>query len=184
MRYSGFWLLLGIGVMSCSSDFTPTVYVGMAYQVRCLDCQPRALDDKARDIKAVDGEDGHQLACRVDDSTGTKRVTFSVVHESTDETKNYTVQISNGNVAGDESDGPCQVKVIEGANTYQGACGTDDPSMDRPCQVSFNVDKGVLKGTLYCANIQNEATANVTRYFVAPLLRSAASFEIYGCSGI
>jgi len=184
MRYPGFWLLLGIGVLSCSSDFTPTVYVGMSYQVRCIDCQPRALDDTARNVKTVDEENGHQTACRVDSSSGTKRVTFSVEHDSSDESKNYSVQISNGNVTGDESDGPCQVTVVEGANTYQGACGTDEPTADRPCQVSFNVDKGVLKGNLYCADITNEATANVTRYIVAPLTRGAASFEVYGCPGL
>jgi len=183
MRNPGFWLLLGFGVFGCTSDTTPTVYVGTAYQVRCIDCQPRAQDDAVRSIKAVEGEAGHRLACRIDNESGTKRATFSVVHDSADEAKNYALELNDANLS-EESDGPCEVRVVDGANTYKGACGSDEPTEDRPCQVSVRLEGRVLKGNIYCAKIPSDATANITRYVVAPLTRDPAQFEIYGCSGL
>ena len=183
MRTPGTWLLLGFGLVSCTSDTTPTVYVGLSYQIRCLDCQPRALDDVARNVKAVDEEAGHRLACRVEDRDGTKRVTFSLAHDSSDETKNYSLRVNNGNLTGGTDD-PCELTIVEGANTYKGGCSSEEPNADRPCQVSFELDRSVLRGSLYCNNIGNEATANVTRYVVAPLSREPVKFEIYGCTGL
>jgi hypothetical protein len=180
MRIPGFWLWLscGVGIVAswgCSSDFTPTVYVGMSYQVRCVDCQPRALDDAARSVKAVDAEAGFKLSCKADSTGGTKRVSFSIVHDSATSEQSYTLS---------ESDGPCSVRVVEGANTYEGACGTDDPTEDRPCKVGFEVKGGVINGSLYCAKIASDASSSIARYVTTPLTRDPAKFEIYGCEGL
>ena len=183
MRTLGLSLLLSCGVLACTSDTAPVVYVGMSYQVRCLDCQPRAQDDAARNIKAVDDEAGYKLSCAVDSMTGTKRVTVDIVHESANSEQSYSLSVSNASLA-EESDGPCSVRVVEGANTYQGACGSAEPNEDRPCQVSFEVKRGVLKGSLYCKEIASDASSSLTRYLVAPITRDPATFEIYGCSGL
>lgn len=186
MRVPGFWLWLGcgVGLFGCTSDTAPTVYVGMAYQVRCIDCQPRALDDAARDVKAVDAEAGYKLTCAADKMSGTKRVSFSVEHASTNSDNSYSLSVSHANIEGEESDGPCSVRVVEGANTYEGACGSDDPTEDRPCKISFDIKSGVLNGSLYCAKIASDASASIVRYVAAPLSKDPSKFEIHGCSGL
>jgi hypothetical protein len=186
MRIPGFWLWLScsVGVLGCSSETAPTVYVGMSYQVRCIDCQPRAVDDAARSVKAVDSESGYKLTCKVDNDSGTKRVGFSIVHESANADQRYSLSVSHANLNDEESDGPCSVRVIEGANTYEGGCGSDDPTEDRPCKVSFEVKGGVLHGSLFCSKIASDATAAIVRYVAAPLSRDPSDFEIYGCTGL
>ena len=186
MRRPGFWLWLSCsaGIFACSSDTAPTVYVGMAYQVRCIDCQPRALDDAERDVKAVDADAGFKLTCAASTQSGAKRVSFSIVHESATEEQRYTLAVSHAKLDGEETDGPCSVRVVEGANTYEGPCGSDDPSEERPCKVSFEVKGGVLNGSLYCAKLPSDASSSIQRYVVAPLSRDPAKFEIHGCQGI
>ena len=186
MRIPGFWLWLScsVGVLGCTSDTAPTVYVGMSYQVRCIDCQPRALDDAARNVKAVDAESGYKLSCKVDNDGGTRRVGFSIVHDSAKSDQSYSLSVSHANLTDEESDGPCSVRVVEGANTYEGACGSDDPSEDRPCKISFEVKGGVIHGSLYCAKLQSDATSGILRYVTAPVSRDAAEFEIHGCTDL
>jgi hypothetical protein len=183
---------VGLGLLSllavltgCTSETTPIVYIGMTYQVRCLDCQPRDTDPNPRDIRAVDGEAGYNLQCAVTKSGGTRRVTFSAEHQSSDSTKKYLLTVSGGRLDGEESDGPCVVRVIEGDTTYKGDCSTDDPTTERPCQVSFKEKNGVIKGSLYCDKIPVDGNLTQIRYLVAPYSsEDPAEFELYGCSGL
>ena len=108
---------------------------------------------------------------------------FSIVHESSDSARSYSLELDDASL-GEETDGPCSVRVVEGANTYEGACGSGDPSEDRPCQVSLRIEKDVLRGSIYCANIASDASSAITRHVVAPISTEPATFEIYGCSGI
>jgi hypothetical protein len=176
---------LGFGVLACTSDTSPTVYVDLAYQVRCNDCQPRVTDESAHSIKAVNGENGLDLRCRAESSSGVKRVNIRAAHFSELSTENYAFTIENGSLEGDESDGPCRVEVIEGNDTFLGACSTDEPSEDFPCKVTFNIDKGVVKGTAYCYRITKVGVPSEFRYVVLPGERAeAATFQAYGCEGL
>ena len=130
---------------------------------------------------------GFKLTCAASTQSGAKRVSFSIMHESATEEQRYTLAVSHAKLDGEETDGPCSVRVVEGANTYEGPCGSDDPSEDRPCKVSVKVEKGVLKGSLYCAKIPSDASSSIVRYVTAPISRDSrepAQFEIHGCQGI
>jgi hypothetical protein len=190
MRSTGSSLIgLALGALSlaaCSSESTPAVYMDLSYQVRCLDCEPRAADYPERMIKNVDGEDGYALKCEVTQTAGARRVTFSSTHldpkaSSTD----HVFKISLGNIDRDDAEHPCEVKVIEGANSYVGAGTSDPPSDAAPCQARFSVKDGVITGGVYCDNIPGEVDATTTRYVVAPATRSdPAAFKLYGCAGL
>lgn len=179
------WPILLACSASCSSDTTPTVYIQLSYQVRCLDCNPRAPDDNEHDVKNVDGEDGYNLSCTVKKEDGERKVTFTADHLSSDSGSNYSFKLENGNLDGDDTSGECQVTIIEGDNTYKSPCSSDAPSDDSPCQAQFSVDNGVIKGGVLCNNIVNEATSALTRYVVAPGSRTdQAKFALYGCGGL
>lgn len=174
-----------LAAASCTSDTTPIVYIGMAYQVRCLDCQPRVPDDNAHDVRAVDGEAGYNMACVARREDGTRRLTFSAEHKNNDSARNYTLQVRSARLAGEESDGPCEVRIIEGDNTYVAACSSDEPSSDRPCQVTTELKGDVVKGKIYCDKVPSEVSLTSVRYLVAPYTQSdPAEFELYGCAGI
>lgn len=176
------WMLgLGLGAFACTSDTTPVIYVDLSYQVRCLDCDPRAPDSAARRIKAVEGELGLKLECRARSIEGTRRVTWLSDHRRQNSDDSYMLSITNLNIEGEESEGPCEVAITEGPNTYKGACGSDDPTPGRPCKVSVDVEDGVVRGEVYCDDIPNEVTNSLTRYLVAPVSREPATFQVYGC---
>jgi hypothetical protein len=188
MRSTSVWLgllsLLAV-LASCTSDTTPIVYIGMTYQVRCLDCQPRDSDPNPRDVRAVDGEAGYNLECAVTKTGSTRRVTFSAENQSSDSARSYLLTVRAGRLGGDESDGPCEVRVKEGDSTYEAACSSDAPSTERPCQVSFKEKNGVIKGQLYCNKILSDVGPSRFRYLVAPYTsEDPAEFELYGCSGL
>lgn len=182
----GLGLLCLLAVLtSCTSETTPIVYIGMTYQVRCLDCNPRDTDPNPRDIRAVDGEAGYNLQCAVNKTGGTRRVTFGAERQSSDSTKTYLIEVKGARIGGEESDGPCQVRVVEGDTTYVGPCSTDEPSSERPCQVSLKEKGGVIKGSLKCNRIPMEGSPTFIRYVVAPYSsEDPAELELYGCEGL
>jgi hypothetical protein len=175
---------LGLVVSACTSDGTPTVYMALSYQVRCQNCQPRAPDDAAHQIKNVNTELGLKLECTVRDIQSVRRVNFSATHNSTDSNDNFAITLENGRLGDDESDGPCDLRVVEGNNTYEGACGTDDPSSDHPCQAHFREENGIIRGDLQCQNIPNMSNLTSQRYVYEPGTTDALKFEIYGCGGL
>jgi hypothetical protein len=187
MRSTPVWLgvlsLLAV-FASCTSETTPIVYIGMTYQVRCLDCQPREPDPNPRDIRAVDGEAGYNLDCSVNKSGSTRRVTFSAEHQSTDVARKYLLTVRGARIGGEESEGPCEVRVVEGDTTYVAACSTDEPTTERPCQVNVSERNGVLKGDLYCNKMPSNASLSQVRYVVAPYTEDPVDLELYGCAGL
>ena len=188
MRSTPVWLgvltLLGV-FASCTSETTPIVYIGMTYQVRCLDCQPREPDPTPRDIRAVDGEAGYSLNCSVSKSGGTPRVTFSAEHQGDSAENKYVLSVRNARLGGDESEGPCDVRVIEGNNTYVSDCSTEAPTTERPCQVKLKEKGGVVSGELYCSKMPSDASLNQVRHLVAPFTETdPVKLDLYGCRGL
>ena len=188
MRSTPMWLgvlsLLGV-FASCTSETTPIVYIGMTYQVRCLDCQPREPDPIPRDIRAVDGEAGYGLDCTVTRSGGSQRVSFSAEHQSRDADDGYLLSVKGARLGGEESDGPCSVRVIEGNNTYVAACSTDEPTTERPCQITLKEKGGVVSGELYCKQMPNDVSLSQVRHLVAPYTETdPVELELYGCRGL
>lgn len=182
---STLWLLgLGVALFACTSDTTRVVYMDLSYQVRCLDCRPAAPDESAHRIKAVEGEGGLALSCQVTQDGDTRRISFSSSFQGAGGNDKYVLRVDRADLDGSSND-PCLVHIEESGNTYEGACGSDDPSEDRPCKVELSVEDGVVKGSLHCASIENLGSATDIRYLVSPLTRdTAAPFMIYGCKSL
>ena len=70
-------LLLGSTVGACVDEDPAPVLIEIDYQVRCLDCQPRAADEPPHDIHALQGRMGFRVSCTRDKVGGTKIVSFS-----------------------------------------------------------------------------------------------------------
>jgi hypothetical protein len=175
--------LLGIGVVAtaCSTEDEHVVYAALSYQIRCLEgCEPRVPDLPGHEIKAVDGEGGISLDCRVRDIGGTPRVSFSASFHD----PSFSFGIDNGNLEGEESDGPCSVRLVEDNNTYVGACGSDSPTQERPCEITLYVEHNVVKGSVFCNQIPNDANMTSTRWLTLPSTREPATFELHGCKDI
>ena len=174
-----------LAAVSCTSETTPIVYIGMAYQVRCLDCQPRVPDANAHDVRAVDGEAGYNMSCVANRDGGSRHVTFSAEHKNDDSARTYTVSVRNARLAAEESDGICEVRIIEGDNTFVAPCSTDEPSSEHPCQVTTELKGDVVKGKIFCDKVPSEVSQTSVRSLVAPYTRTdPAEFELYGCAGL
>jgi hypothetical protein len=188
MRSTPVWLgvlsLLGV-FASCTSENAPIVYIGMTYQVRCLDCQPREPDPTPRDVRAVDGEAGFSLDCAVSTSGGTKRVSFGAEHQGESAENKYVLSVRNARIGGEESEGPCEVRVIEGNNTYVAGCSTEAPTTERPCQITLKEKAGVVSGKLYCNKMPSDVSLNQVRHLVAPFTEDEpVELDLYGCGGL
>jgi hypothetical protein len=187
MRSTALLLGLGCAVMACSSDTTPVIYMDLQYQVRCLDCEPRGPDDAAHKIKVVEGEDDYNLNCTVVRSGGVRRVTFTASRlDKKDSSSSRVFEVRSASLDGDDNDASqCQVHVVEGDNTYDSTCSSDDPSGDTPCQATLSEKGGIISGSLFCDKIPNLVSATTSRYVVKPASTSdGAPFKIYGCKGL
>jgi hypothetical protein len=187
MRATWISLVLGCALAGCTSESTPVIYMSLAYQVRCIDCEPRGPDDPAREIKHVDGEDDYDLDCEVRRVDGTRRVTFSASQidpKMPSTNKSFGIELAA--IDEDDSELNCTVNVVESGNAYQGACSSDAPEdSGGPCQVNLRVQKGVIKGGVYCDDLPNRNDPSTARYLVEPSTRSdPATIEIHGCRGL
>lgn len=112
-------------------------------------------------------------------------MSFSIEHQSKDADDKYLLSVRNARLGGEESEGPCDVRVIEGNNTYVGGCSSEEPSSERPCQISLREKAGVITGELYCRQIPNNVSLAQIRYLVAPRTEDEpAELELYGCRGL
>jgi hypothetical protein len=167
---------------ACTEADPPSVYVEADYQVRCLDCEPRAADEPAHDVRAVEGQRDFQVFCTRDRVAGVSVVSFGADSDR--------VQV-NGNqgfgfevrtmVPGADPGSSCQVLLHEGVNRYEGRCSAAEPDPEIPCQVTSSAEGGTLRGSLLCANLPNASSAQLRRAVVRSLTREPAEFEVHGC---
>jgi hypothetical protein len=136
-------------------------------------------------VRAVDGEAGFNLDCAVSTSGSTRRVSFSAEHQGESSANKYVLSVRAARLGGEESDGPCEVRVIEGNNTYIADCSTESPTTERPCQVSLKEKGGVLSGELYCNKMPSDASLSQVRHLVAPYTTTdPVELDLYGCRGL
>ncbi len=168
--------------LACVNSDPAPVFVDVSYQLRCIDCEPRAADDSAHTINALDGENGYSVTCNVDRRGKDRLVTFSAgVSDSTHPSKSYAFKIFQADVDKSDPGGSCHTEVVEGSNTYDGPCSSGDPSSDWPCQLKLKLKNGVIKGTVLCNAIPNHNDSTLTRHLVDPGTMDPVSFEIHGC---
>jgi hypothetical protein len=186
-RLLAFCLVAAPVLTACVNQDPAPLFADIAYQVRCVDCTPRAMDDSPHMVSALDGDSGYKVACGATRPTKDLAITFSATfidakHPST----NHSIKILQADIESKTNPGAgCRVVVSEGSNTYEGKCTSGSPTDDQPCQVKFKpVAQGIVKGTLLCQNIPNNSEATLTRHLVSPGTDKPASFEVDGCTGL
>jgi hypothetical protein len=173
-------LLPGAGLAACVNEDPAPVVVEIDYQVRCLDCQPRAADDPPHDITALMGKQGFRVSCTGDDYGDTKAISFSAETNELQANGNQGFGLAIRQALPGDDPGPsCRVNAREDVNEYEGRCSADDPTDEIPCQVAMDFEDGLLKGTVLCRNIPDEVGAR--RSIVASGSVEPAEFTVHGC---
>jgi len=170
---------------SCVTNDPAPLYADVNYQVRCIDCEPRAVDDTPHHITALDGEKGFDVACTTQSVSGGRLVTFNAsLIDSKHPTSTYAFKILQANVDKQDPGSSCRVQIVEGNNTYERHCTSRDPTADVPCHVKISDVKGSAKGSVLCGELPNRNDMTVTRHLVKPGTSDPAPFEIQGCPGL
>lgn len=171
--------------LACAEEDPPPLFVDLDYQVRCIDCEPRAADDAVRRVMALDGEDGFSVDCNVARREGDRLVTFTAAYTDEERSRNsYSFGVIQANLDASGPGGSCRVVAVEGDNSYEGKCTGGDPSEEEPCRVELEAEDDIVMGSVLCENIPNRNSAMITRHLVAPNSESAARFEVHGCRGL
>jgi hypothetical protein len=165
-------------LIACSNQDPAPMFVEVSYQVRCINCSPRAADDSPHAVTALDGENGFHVSCDIEQPAKDRLISFSV------QNGNYAIKILQAALDKPSPGTNCSVVVIEGSNTYRGACTDGSPTADEPCQVKLGVSHGNVTGTLLCENIPNDSDATVMRHVVKPGTDQPTAIEVDGCSGL
>jgi hypothetical protein len=176
-------VLLAGGLAACVNEDPAPVVVEIDYQVRCLSCEPRAPDEPPHDIHAVLGRMGFRVSCTRDQFGDARVLSFAADtnERQVNGSEGFSVAIRQA-VPGPDPGPTCRVNAREGVNKYEGRCGADEPTDEVPCQVTMDVDDGVLVGTLLCRNISDEGGAQ--RSIVASESDEPAEFKVHGCPGL
>ena len=191
------WLLLAvtavtIGGAACNNVDPAPVFIDLDYQVRCIDCEPRAPDDPKRQLALLDGDMGYQIDCHASTVSKDRVLSFSAIYEDPEDSKNkHSIELLQASFDGKDPGDKCEVRVGEANNGYKGKCTGGEPTADNPCQVKLKVDEGVVRGTVLCIGIPNQALEGTTRYLVLsnPIDpkeddKQPATFEVQGCAGL
>jgi hypothetical protein len=170
-------------LLACAKEDPPPQYVDIAYQMRCLDCQPIASDYSAHDVTAIDGEGEFDVSCR---TRGSKpALTFSVGHiDQKHESDSFQFRIVDASLTRGDPGGGCHVTVTEGNSTYEAPCTGGKPTAEKPCQLELKQADGVITGSILCRNIPNSLTPEIVRSLVKPGSDTAAKFELHGCESL
>jgi hypothetical protein len=170
-------------MLGCTEEDPAALFIDMAYQVRCIDCEPQTNDNPARDIHAVDGEKGLTLNCSAIERGGERLVSFSIEHTDPDTNSvDYSLSVDQVSIDSKDPGTGCRVHAKEGSNTYEGLCTGDDPTDDAPCSLTGLKQAGDgVTGSLHCIHIPNKAQPTLTRHIAAPSSQKAVKFEIKGC---
>jgi len=173
-------LLAATSLSACVNDDPPPIVVEVDYQVRCVDCTPRAPDEPAHDITAVTGQHGFRVSCTGDEYGGSKTVSFSVDTNELQSNGNQGFSLAIHQALPGPDPGPsCRVNAREGVNRYEGRCSADDPTDEIPGQVVMHWDEHLLASTVLRRHIRDEIGSS--RWIVASGSEEPAEFTVHGC---
>jgi hypothetical protein len=176
--------LLALAAAGCRSESDPPIYLDTDYQLRCIDCQPRTADEPERDVALLDGEEGWTVSCSISELSGRPAMTMTAVYQGEQRDETHGIRIKGAHIEGDVTDS-CEVRVVEGANTYEGKCTSDEPTEAAPCQVKFRKKDNVVEGGVFCSKIPNTASLTSFRYLVEPGSRDeSAPVAVHNCVGL
>jgi hypothetical protein len=163
--------LIAVGLLSsvpgCGDPNAGALFADIQYATRCemtLGC-PGPVN---RDVCGINNGDPCEggapearVSCVVQESAdGARTLDFSASQGS-----DFTLTVSQAtfSAAGGSAAGArCEVRVTEGANRYEGACGSSPPSAAQPCQISavrFYDDMGnpTVEGAIFCEFLPNQS---------------------------
>lgn len=174
MPRSLFALASALLLTACNEENPAALFADVAYQVRCLDCEPRVADDPARELAVVDGEQGTSLRCE----SVNGRVSLEVVAPG------YAFKVIDARLGNDPGD-QCEVRITEGVNEFRGSCKPDGASGSAPCEVELTRSGSGFDGTVLCKQIRHHRTASLFRYVVSPgTTDEPAAISAQGCVGL
>lgn len=93
--------------------------------------------------------------------------------------------VTSAFIDGKDPGSACRVRVVEGNTTFEGRCTSGEPTADKTCKVSFDVDDDTIKGRIYCHQFASTAMLSTKRYLVQPgTVDDPVEFELQGCEGL
>lgn len=160
---------------SCNEEEPAALFADVAYQLRCLDCDPIGPDGPKRDFSVVDGQNDTSLSC--DASSG--RISLEISNPE------FTFRIIKAR-PGKDPGNECEIRVSEGSgNEYRGGCKKVGGDGSNPCEVELTVSGSSFSGTVQCRNIVRNLNAIYERQVVAPgTTDEPAEISVEGCAGL
>jgi hypothetical protein len=179
-------VLLGLVLSACNEENPAPLFLDIDYQIRCLDCEPRAPDSLRHNFATLDGEQGFTLLCSTANQGGDRVLNFSATYLDPEgaQSKNFSIRLISVNLDSSDPGDGCRVVATEGGNTYEGHCTSAEPSGDDECQIKVDVEHETVIGSILCEKIPNRSTNEVVRYLVKGGGSSAAEFVFEGCTGL
>jgi len=187
-----------VSIAGCGDPNAGALFADIQYGTECdvtRGCEPAPN----RDICGINQSDpcaevGGQatLSCSVVETADTRMVTFSASQGGpfSLSVMQMIVPLAGGSAGG----GSCNVRVVDGANTYTGVCGSSTPTALQPCQISnvrFYDDMGnpTLEGDIFCQMLPNRTSPLLqlelhAKGSDAMATVSPGSFRLANCDGL
>lgn len=196
MRFFATSMLLAILGGGCSSDGLGRLFFDVGWAVRC-DLSGGCTEPVQHSFAQFTGEMGVGGSCQLTPSSGGQVLSFTASDESGAELSLRTAQLSGTCTP----TAPCAalttdicVRVKEGVNEFEGACGAAEPSATQPCRVdgvAFCVREGnpEVLGQIFCRGIEGRVNPSLVREVTAvgsgqAATSAPATFRIANCPGI
>jgi hypothetical protein len=182
-----------LALSSCGGDDT-LIKLGEAFYAVRAEMVGGLSND--RNFQFEDGEAGSRVSCRVTGSGDTKLLNMTLSTGSGSSRFGLEIENAAFNPAtGSVSLGSCLFRVFEGANTFEGPCGSVSmPDATTPCilrGVRETRDAGnnpQMEGEFLCLNIPNRGVPTDRRRVTAQDADGGAStparFRVVFCDGL
>jgi hypothetical protein len=161
----------------------------LSWRMRCASGRCPAEEPPARTIDAVDGQDGHEVACDLTREGDERRLSLTARDPEGNgiEVRGGRTGVEGGRLIGSF----CQMRVFETADVdVFGACSSNNPAADRPCQLQ-RVDIRDVDGIptftaeLRCEGVPAEGDDTRLRDVTSPTSTSGyAELTFTGCEGL
>ncbi|UJR79194.1 hypothetical protein [Sandaracinus amylolyticus] len=192
-------LLLSSLLLACGGDddavvpdddagvVTATPHARIAWRVRCGGATGCTDDAPARIVDADDGEAGHSVECDVTPmADGNRRfvVTIGTPEGAAMRVRGATIAADGDRIIGSN----CRLEVDEPDDfDLEGACSSNPPSADRPCQIQridITAERAVT-AEIRCTDVPAAGNPGVTRDVTDDdVVAAVAELELTGCAGL
>ncbi|WP_157069396.1 hypothetical protein [Sandaracinus amylolyticus] len=166
---------------------TVTAHARIAWRVRCGGATGCTDDAPARVVDHDDAEAAHAVECDVTAMPdGNRRfdVTIATPDGAAMRVRGATIAADGDRIIGSS----CRLEIDEPDDfDLEGACSSNPPSADRPCQIQ-RIDitaEGAVTAEIRCADVPAAGNPGVTRDVTDDDVAAAvAELELTGCAGL